>query len=337
MRYKYLYTTDILSLTFALLFAFLSLLNLGKAEIIVAGITLDRELLLSIIFVIIIFSLLALFKTTNHCKNRIIHFIRLFYPQLLYILFFGEAILLSQLFYNNYSFDWFFSQIDFMLFSSQPSITFHQLVPNTPLVTELAFFSYFFFFPLICSGWWLLYLQGRMREAVRAFSIITISFYILFLVFVFFPVKGPKYFFPYLNNLWYHNFEGYLFTSIMRNLFNHMNLGGAAFPSSHVAISLVALLLNRRYNWPLALVFIAPTILLFFSTVFIYAHYVVDVIGGIISAILLYNLVPGLYRLFHPCFSKLDYHIGRIFHLKPLADLSLIKTLDSNTGQSVNL
>jgi len=331
MRYKYLYATDILSLLFALFFALLSLLNLGKVEINVAGITLDRELFLSLTFVILFFSLLALFKATNHCKNRIIHFIRLFYPQPLYILFFGEAILLSQLFYNNYSFDWLFSQIDFMIFSSQPSITFHQLVPNTRLITELVFFSYFFFFPLICSGWWLLYLQGRMREAVRAFLITTISFYILFLVFIFFPVKGPKYFFPYLNNLWYHNFEGYFFTSFMRNLFNHMNLAGAAFPSSHVAISIVAILLNRRYNWPLALVFIAPTILLFFSTVFIYAHYVVDVIGGIIGGILLYNLVPRLYRLFRSCFSKLDYLIGRIFHLNPLVDLSLIKTLDSNT------
>jgi len=332
MRYKYLYTTDILSLIFALLFAFLSLLNLGKAEINVAGITLDRELFISLIFVIIIFALLALFKATNHRKNRIIHFIRLFYPQLLYILFFGEAILLSQLFYNNYSFDWFFSQIEFLLFRLQPSITFHQLVPNTPLITELVFFSYFFYFPLICTGWWLLYLQGRMKEAVRAFSITTISFYILFLVFTFFPVKGPKYFFPYLNNIWYNNFEGFFFTAFMRNLFNHMNLAGAAFPSSHVAISLVAILLNRRYNWRLALVFIAPTILLFFSTVFIYAHYVVDVIGGIISGILLYNLVPKLYRLCRPCFSKLDYLIGRIFHLSPLADLSLIKTLDSSTG-----
>jgi len=323
MRYKYLYTTDILSLTFALLFAFFSLLNLGKVEIDVAGITLDRELFIAFIFVIIIFSLLALFKTTNHCKNRIIRFIRLFYPQLLYIFFFSEAILLSQLFYNNYSFDWFFSQIDLMLFGSQPSITFHQLIPNTRLITELVFFSYFFFFPLICSGWWLLYLQGRMREAVRAFSITTISFYILFLVFIFFPVKGPKYFFPYLNNIWYNNFEGFFFTSFMRNLFNHMNLAGAAFPSSHVALSLVGILLNRRYNWPLALVFIAPTILLFFSTVFIYAHYVVDVIGGIISGILLYYLVPRLYRFFRTCFSKLDYLIGRIFHLSPLADLSL--------------
>lgn len=337
MRYKYLYATDILSLTFALLFALLSLLNLGKVEINVAGITLDRELFLGLIFVIIIFSMLALFKATNHCKNRIIHFLRLFYPQLLYILFFGEAIILSQLFYNNYSFDWFFSQIDFMLFSSQPSIVFHQLVPNTPLITELAFFSYFFFFPLICLGLWLLYLQGRIREAVRAFLITTISFYILFLFFVFFPVKGPKYFFPYLNKIWYNNFEGYFFTSFMRNLFNHMNLAGAAFPSSHVAISLIAILLNRRYNWPLALVFITPTILLFFSTVFIYAHYVVDVIGGIGSGILLYNLAPKLYRLCHPFFSKLDYQIGRIFHLSPLADLSLINRLDSNPGKSVNL
>lgn len=332
MRYKYLYTTDILSLAFALIFAFLSLLNLGKVEINIAGITLDRELFISLIFVIIIFALLALFMATNHCKNRFIHFIRLFYSQLLYILFFGEAILLSQLFYNNYSFDWFFSQIDFILFRSQPSITFHQLVPNTPSITELVFFSYFFFFPLICSGWWLLYLQGRMKDAVRAFSITTISFYILFLVFIFFPVKGPKYFFPYLNNIWYNNFEGFFFTAFMRNLFNHMNLAGAAFPSSHVALSLVAILLNRRYNWRLALLFIAPTILLFFSTVFIYAHYVVDVIGGIISGILLYNLVPKLYRLCRPCFLKLDYLIGRIFHLSPLADLSSIKTLDSSTG-----
>ncbi len=332
MRCRYLYTTDILSLFFTLLFSLFSLLNLGKVNVYVAGMTVDRELFFAFFFIIILLSLLAIFKATNQSKNKIIRFLRLFYPQLLYILFFGEAILLSQLFYNNYSFDWFFSQIDFFIFKVQPSITFHQVVPNTPLITELVFFSYFFFFPLICSGWWLLYLQRRIKEAERAFLITTISFYILFLVFIFFPVKGPKYFFPYLNNLWYHNFKGYFFTSFMRNIFNNMNLAGAAFPSSHVAISLIAILLNRRYNWPLALVFILPTILLLFSTVFIYAHYVVDVIGGIMGGILLYNLVPRLYRLCRPCFLKLDYQIGKIFHLSPLADLSLKNRLDSNTG-----
>jgi membrane-associated phospholipid phosphatase len=94
-------------------------------------------------------------------------------------------------------------------------------------------------------------------------------------------VQGPKYFFETLNAAWYAEFEGVLFVPIMRTIFNNMNLAGAAFPSSHVAIGLLAVVLIRRELPRLFRVYLAIFGLLCLSTVYIYAHYAIDAVAGI--------------------------------------------------------
>jgi membrane-associated phospholipid phosphatase len=147
---------------------------------------------------------------------------------------------------------------------------------------------------------------------VRALFIISVSFFIMYLWFIFFPVKGPKYFFAELHEIWYTNFRGFVFTKIMKGLFNNTNLGGAAFPSSHVALALIAFILNWKYNRYLIPVYLPLTILLFISTVYLYAHYFVDIPAGIVAGIGLYLLVP---RLIKPA-QSLSTQVDRILSEK---------------------
>ncbi|RLJ09694.1 MAG: hypothetical protein DRP15_02800 [Candidatus Aenigmatarchaeota archaeon] len=100
----------------------------------------------------------------------------------------------------------------------------------------------------------------------------------------------------------------------MKEIFNNARLGGAAFPSSHVAISLIALFLNRKYNKYLIPIYFPFTITLFISTVYLYAHYFVDVLGGVFIGILFYYYVPPQYEMFNKLSRKLDKKFSFIFY-----------------------
>ncbi|MFP4431254.1 MAG: phosphatase PAP2 family protein [Spirochaetota bacterium] len=228
-------------------------------------------------------------------RNRLLGFLRIFYVQLFYIFFFTDCIRLSQYLYGGRSLDRLFLHLEELLFGFQPALLFSELLSASPVVNELFFFSYFFYYALIVTGPWILFFRGERLEAIRGLFLITGGFAILYLFYILFPVHGPKYAIESLRQSWYSEFSGFVFTSIMTTIFENTNLAGAAFPSSHVAMATAALLFNRKHNPGLAAAFVLPTLLLCFSTVYIYAHYAVDVLAGIPVGLAVYYCVPRLW------------------------------------------
>jgi membrane-associated phospholipid phosphatase len=277
-----------------LFFALCSLANLGKVRLQFAGCSLDRELAMGLLFLALTPLMLLVVRLLNPHPGLMARFLRLCYIQALYLLYFGESIQLSQLWYGGASLDAFFARLDRLLFGLQPAIQFSRLLQGFRGLNELFFFSYFFFYVLVATGVWALFFRRRSREAEHFLFIVSASFFVMYLWFTVFPVKGPKYYFPELRSAWYANFRGYLFTGLMKRAFARMNLAGAAFPSSHVAVALVALLLNWRHNRFLIPLFVPFTLLLCASTVYLYAHYFVDVPAGLLVGLGLYFLVPRL-------------------------------------------
>ncbi len=314
-----LYPTDLLCLGTSLIFSALSFLNAGKRWVDAAGLRLDREVLVGLLFLLLVPGLLLLFRLLNPVRSRLVQFFRLFYPQALYFVFFQECILLSQLLYGGRSLDAVFARADAWLFGFQPALEFHRALPAHPAVVEAFFFGYFFYFILITAGWWLLFLQRRYREAARALAITSACFCLMFLFFSLFPVQGPKYYFPQLREAWYGNFQGYLATWFMRGTFDRLNLAGAAFPSSHVAIATLAFSLNWRCNRRLAWVFLPLTLLLFASTVYLYAHYAVDVLAGLAVGLCFAFGMPRLLDRAGPLHGRLERPLAAAFRLRPIA------------------
>lgn len=219
--------------------------------------------------------------------GTILHFLRLFHVQLFYAVYFMRVIVLSQLVWDGASFDELFYRMEEAIFGVQLAIALPDRFGHLRSVNELFFFAYFSYYLLLCVPGWLLYVQRRYREAERALFIITASFAVLYVWYVLFPVHGPKYFIAELHARWYRDLDGYLFAWIMRSIFADANLAGAAVPSSHVAISCIATVLHARY-FPCTLAWQLPlTILLWISTVYLYAHYAVDVLLGLAAVPLL--------------------------------------------------
>jgi len=79
----------------------------------------------------------------------------------------------------------------------------------------------------------------------------------------------------------------------------------AAFPSSHVGIVLILLYLANKFTPKLLKWLIPISILLILSTVYIKAHYVVDVIAGILSFPTIYWLSSASYHRLKIIFNQL--------------------------------
>lgn len=316
---KVIYPVELFAVLLNLIFCVSSLLNIGKVQTNLFGLALDRELLMGIVFFLMTPVMLLFIRITNPSQNLIVQFFRLCYIQALYILYFTECIWLSQLMFNGASFDAFFANLDFRIFGFQPAIQFPRYFQEYRIVNEMFFFSYFFYYALVSTGVWILFIRRHYQIAVRALFIISVSFFIMYVWFIFFPVKGPKYFFPELHAIWYSNFRGFFFTKIVKSVFDNTNLGGAAFPSSHVALSLIAFLLNWKYNRYLIPVYLPLTILLFVSTVYLYAHYFVDIPAGILTGISLYLLVPKLIKPTRWLSTQVDGLLAGKLHFPAIA------------------
>lgn len=202
-----------------------------------------------------------------------------------------------------------------LLFGCQPALLFAQKAPWF-LFSELMNMGYTCYFPLIAVVT-LFYFFCRYQEFMRASFIILASFFVHYVVFDFLPVAGPQYYYPAvgLNQIAqgvFPNLHDYFMTmreplatpgdpsGVFYQMVVDAHAAGerptAAFPSSHVGVSTILMLLawktrNRRFFWLLMPFYV----LLCLSTVYIYAHYAIDVIAGWVFALLLYPLLHLVY------------------------------------------
>ncbi len=303
---RVIYPVELFAILLNLIFCVCSLIHIGKLETNLFGLTVDRELLMGVLFFLTTPLMLLFIRLTNPSRNLVVQFFRLSYVQLLYILYFTESIWLSQLMFGGASFDRIFADLDFMIFGFQPALEFPKYFEQYRLVNEMFFFSYFFYYGLVSTGVWVLFARKKYEQAIKTLFIVSVSFFIMYVWFIFFPVQGPKYYFEELHKLWYTNFEGFFFTKVVKGMFNGTNLGGAAFPSSHVALAIVSFLLNWKYNRYLIPLYLPLTILLFISTVYLYAHYFVDIVAGVAVGVVLILFVPRLLKPTQPLADRVS-------------------------------
>ena len=83
----------------------------------------------------------------------------------------------------------------------------------------------------------------------------------------------------------------------------------AAFPSSHVGIACILLYLASKFSRELLKWFIPIGTLLVLSTIYIKAHYVIDVIGGFLSVPIIYWISSQAYStIMHGLSQELTIH-----------------------------
>ncbi len=212
--------------------------------------------------------------------------------------------------------DHIFASWEQSIFSSQPSLLFSQAVPYG-WFSELMCLGYVSYFPLIVLVT-LYYFFQRYKEFEMATFVILTSFFIYYFIFLLLPVTGPQFYylavgtekiatgvFPDIGNWFLTNSERMAAPGWAEGFFYHLldithdagERPTAAFPSSHVGITTVLVILALRTRSKGLIFTILPFyILMCFSTVYLYAHYAIDAIAGLLTGIALYYALCHLYQ-----------------------------------------
>lgn len=137
--------------------------------------------------------------------------------------------------------------------------------------------GYLIYYPIIVLGPVLLVARGARTAGRRVLFATMVAFVACYVVFVLFPVAGPNYAFEHptgaVREVWS--------ARLVYGLLEGGSSFGAAFPSSHVAATLAAVLTLWREWRTLAWAFVLPTILLIVGTVYCQMHYGVDTLAGL--------------------------------------------------------
>jgi len=229
-----------------------------------------------------------LLRGSRHIALRLLGEI---YLPLIFPLFYAEMEYLGVIYFPfENSLDPALIRLEQWLFGFQPSLEWSRAWP-WPWFHELMEFAYFTYYFLAAAYVWLLMRApglapeprwDALRDFVRDLSVTMLICYTFYTLF---PAWGPKYF-----RLGHIEVGGGPFTAIMRHIHENGAILGAAFPSSHVAASLVpwwhTWIRFPRHRWWMTTLFV----LLCMSTVYNRYHYVVDVIAGLLlGALVMYG------------------------------------------------
>jgi len=262
----------------------------------------------------IVFLIISL-TYVNSIKNCwLIRFSRFAFLGVLLVYWYPETYDINRVLPN---YDYLLAGWEQWIFGLQPTLLFSQLYPQH-WISELLYMGYFAYYPLIVGTSLYFYFKDKYFFEYFFFTVL-FSFFVYYLIYILFPTAGPQYYFQVIGN---EQVQTGIFPQIgnyfngHRELLSKGNDSGffsmmvdntqqigerptAAFPSSHVGISTLVMSLvlkNKRY---FVFAFLFPFYLaLVFATVYIQAHYVIDVFAGLISASILYFLSGKVYSLY---------------------------------------
>jgi membrane-associated phospholipid phosphatase len=181
--------------------------------------------------------------------------------------------------------DEFLSNLDQNIFKFQPSIEFSKHF-NSLFFSELFYFGYFCYYllPLVVFG----ILYKFLPQKIEEFGFILISSFLLYyFIFIIIPAEGPQFYFTFPDN---HIEAQGIFGNAIKLIQKNGEAPTAAFPSSHVGISWIVIFWLYQNFRKSVKYFLPFVILLMFSTVYIKAHYFVDVVAGFLTAPIVFFL-----------------------------------------------
>ena len=221
--------------------------------------------------------------------------------------------------------DCFFASAEQWIFNCQPSVEFSKLCPDI-WFSEPFNMGYFAYYPLIAIVA-IYYFVFKFEWFEKASFVIVTSFFLYYLIYIFVPVAGPQFYFPaigmdnveacnflsigdYFNHnailLPGPNFEQGLFFDLVEASQEVGERPTAAFPSSHVGISTILMIMAWRVNRKLCYGLTPFYVLLCCATVYIQAHYLIDVFAGWISAVGIYIFSTWMYKRW---FASKDFRL----------------------------
>ena len=243
---------------------------------------------------------------------RLTAFIRMLVQMSLLAYWYPDTYEFNRLFDNM---DHVFALTEQSIFGCQPSVEFCKACPSM-FFSEPFNMGYFFYYPMMAIVA-IYYFLKRFDLFEKISFVLVTSFFIYYLFYIIVPVAGPQFYFPAIgmdkvNDCVfpaigdYFNTNNYLipapgyhhgfFYQLVEASQEVGERPTAAFPSSHVGISTIVMIMAFRINKKLAAMLAPFYILLCCATVYIQAHYLIDSITGFVTAFGIYWLASSMYK-----------------------------------------
>ena len=211
--------------------------------------------------------------------------------------------------------DHLFAAAEFNIFGCQPALLFDRMLSGD-FWREIFNMGYWLYYPMITvvTMYYFFKLPKKVEECT---FVIMATFFIHYIIYIFLPVAGPQFYFPvigeaaagcgvYENIGNYFNLhpeisiaqegKGIFFTELVNLAQSAGERPTAAFPSSHIGVSLVMMILAFKASRRLFATLLPVFVLLCCATVYIKAHYLVDAIAGLMSGAISYIIATRLYK-----------------------------------------
>jgi membrane-associated phospholipid phosphatase len=215
----------------------------------------------------------------RHPQSKLLEFARHWYPLPLYLGLFEELNYLVHAIFPGWLDGWFIS-FDHALTGVNPSVWLSQFAsPALDDFMQFAYMTYFLYLVILPA---ILYLKKEPRAFWAVMVSTAIAHYTVYCVAVLLPVESPYYSLAALQHV---PLAGGFSTHLVGWIERFGRVRGAAFPSAHVAGSLVAILAAWRYRRWLFWVCLPFFICMCVATVYGRYHYVADVLGGLLTGL----------------------------------------------------
>lgn len=175
------------------------------------------------------------------------------------------------------------------LFGGNPSATWASAMP-WPALSELLHLAYASYYALVLVPPIVLYVRGRRDAFAATMLALTLVYGVCFTTYLFFPVDGPRYLVGPA-----HAPDGPVRAFVL-HLLEAGSSRGTAFPSSHVAASVVATLCALTFQRKLGVAIAIFTLGLALGTVYGGFHYGVDALVGAAVGVVTWLLARAAWR-----------------------------------------
>ncbi len=290
-NFKNLSASNAVTILFLIFLMILSIIYSNRIEYF------EEILIVDIIVILLIYSI-------NSLKNNKYLFLRLLYyllPILIIMIVFKQLnFMIDEI--SGFIIDFQLIEIDKFLFGKNPSLFFNQIA--NPFITEILQISYtsYYLLPIVLA--FELHIFKKYVQVEYLIFLVLFGFFLSYLGYFLFPAIGPRFFltdFSKINEI----LPGLFFTNFIRESINAgeglskstqfpiLEVQRDAFPSGHTDITLIITYLAFKFNSRFKFIFLIIAILILISTIYLWYHYVIDLIAGAIF--MLFTIWSGKY------------------------------------------
>jgi membrane-associated phospholipid phosphatase len=246
-------------------------------------------------YLILMYSSIILFQTSLVYLSRINPFLKvvhdIIFPVISVLVIFDSLGLIVHS-VNPHDIDYLLIRADYLIFGVYPTVFLEKFV--SPCMTDILQVAYstYYFIPIILGI--ALRVKGETEAFEKSLFLMLFCFYLSYIGYLLFPAVGPRYAMQHLND---RDLDGFLVSVPIQNVLNLLEgIKRDAFPSGHTGIALTVLFLAYRYDRTLFRWMLAPVLLLIPATVYCRYHYAVDVIAGVLLAVVTLTLGEVYYK-----------------------------------------